>query len=485
MIPFGPWHPDKAGINTAACHIAKGVLPGAGGFRPARSLAPLSLNALDGSCRGAATMISDTGAVHSFAGDATKLYKLSGTGSWANVSRTTGGAYSVGSGERWRFEAFGNVVVAITAGTPPQKYTVGTSTNFEALGGLPPQARCSAVVRDFLVLGNLSNAESTVRWSGLNNIEHWTIGSQSADQQVFPNGGPVRGLIGGEVGYVFQAGRIVRMIYLPGDEAVFQFDEVEGGRGLAAPASLVQVGRIAYYLGPDGFYKFDIGGGASEPIGVGKWEKTVRADIKPGTESLVVGGADLSNRLVIWAYLAKDSPSASTPSRCLVYDWALDEATILDISVDAIAQWLTQGVTLEGLDSFGTVDTLPFSMDSPFWRGGAAALAVFSTNRKLSFMSGTPLQAEFVTADGMRQRRQFISGTRPLIDTTSATVALAMRERDGDAVVYGAAEAMEDTGVCPGHASGNLARARIIVPSGAVWSQMEGIETVHRVQGRR
>ncbi len=39
MIPFGPWHPDKAGLNASIVLEAVNCLPAVNGFRPLKSLA--------------------------------------------------------------------------------------------------------------------------------------------------------------------------------------------------------------------------------------------------------------------------------------------------------------------------------------------------------------------------------------------------------------------------------------------------------------
>lgn len=484
MIPFGHWRPDAAGINKQAVWRAINVLPDPNGFRPARDLSPASANALDTACLGAAVVIDAVGAVSAFAGSAAKLWRLNASATFQDVSRTTGGAYAVAAGERWRFDTFGSNVIAVAQGNDPQKFTLGSSSNFTALGGTPPRARYIAIVRDFVFLGCLDGAESTVRWSGINNAEHWTGGVQSSGSQLLPSGGPIRGMIGGEVVYIWQATKVTRGTFTA-DSLVFSFDEVEGGRGLAAPASLVQIGRTAYYLSSDAFYKFDLGAGASEPIGVNKWERWVRNDIKPGTEPLVVGGADPLQRHIVWAYVPKSSSVSDRPSRAVVYDWALDEATVVELPIRVLAQWLTQGVTLDGLDVFGTLDALPFPLDSPVWRGGAPLLAAFGTDNKLSFLSGASLAAEIETSDGQKPTRHFITGTRPTIDTGTARVALASRERDGDALSFHADEAMEDTGICPAHISGNIVRAKVTVPAGATWTLLEGLTVEAKMRGRR
>ena len=39
MIPFGPWHPDKSGINIPAVTSAKNCIPAVNGFCPLGELA--------------------------------------------------------------------------------------------------------------------------------------------------------------------------------------------------------------------------------------------------------------------------------------------------------------------------------------------------------------------------------------------------------------------------------------------------------------
>lgn len=539
MIPFGPWHPDKAGINVQAVTEAVNALPEVNGFRPLPSLQAGSgqvganfltdaagnrlidgtgalitgedggtsdsyLVEADGdtitdaagnrivvegtptatTCLGAAVVFDADGDVYTFSGDEAALYQLDQQGEWLDVTRTSGGRYSAGSGERWQFGFAGGLVVACTIGDDPQKFLLGTSSNFTALGGMPPRARYIATVRDFVVLGGLSGNERTVHWSGLANAEHWTPGTQSCDSQTFQNGGPVRGLIGGETGYVFQADRIQRMAYAPGSAEIFQFDEVEGGRGLAAPYSLVKLGNDAFYLASDGFYRFSLTAAQSTPLGVGKWAKWFTRDVKPGTETQVIGGIDPVKRYIIWAYNSLDNVT-TTLNRCLIYDWSIDEACYADVTVTTLAQILTQGITLDTMDSYGSLDELPFSLDSPAWRGGASLLAVFPTDNTMSFFNGTPMAATFTTNDGAAPKRVLIKGLRPHIDTRNVSIALAPREAEGDTVAYLDPETMADTGEVPAWGSGFVARARVTVTEGAIWTKITGLDTNAGPLGRR
>ncbi len=492
MIPWGPWHPDSAAINTPVLREARNCVPHSVGFAPLRAPAPAT-GALNDVCRGAGFVTVNNGQSTAIAGTQTKLYKLGGAATWTDVSRVAGGAYSVGPSEYWAIIAWGTQAVAFNVSSAPQIIDVVSGSNFAdltgaAFGAAPPQARHAAVVRDFAMVGNTFGNARRVQWCGINDINDWRIGGpQQSDVQDALSGGPVMGIIGGEVAYVFQTDRVTRMTYVPGSAAVFQVDEVQGTRGMKASRSLVRLGRDAYYLAPDGFYHFDTGAGSAQPLGVRKWNRYFMDDVKPGAEQFVQGGIDPINRRIFWAYKSKSLTALSdtAPNRMLIYDWVYDEATFADISIESMVGWVTQGVTLDTMNSYGNLDTLPFSLDSPFWKGGANIFGVFTPDHKLSFLQGDTLAATFITADGQQDRRQVITGTRPSVDAAGATVAIAMRERDADVISFDTAEAMEDTGVCPAHISGNIARATMTIPAAEAWTVAKGLETMARPEGRR
>lgn len=482
LIPWGPWWPDPAGINTKVVIEAKNVMPGVSGLLPLPALVA-GTTALAETCRGGVSIIRDDGSVLSFAGTAAALFKLSATASWTDVTRSSGGAYNVGTGEQWKFDAFGSNILATNVTDGLQYIDAASGTNFAAVSGAP-NARYLAVVRDFVLLGSISGNEKRVQWSANNNITGWTPNVGESDYQDFPNGGPVRGVIGGEVGYVFQAGAVSRMTYGAGTATIFQFDAIENAGGLAAPHSLVRLRNQAFYLATDGLRKLDIRGGVSQVIGEKKWLKWFLNDIKVGSELSVLGAANPVKPVIVMAYISRSNPG-TTPNRMLIYDWSLDEATYAEISIEALTQWLSPGVTLDTMNSYGTLDTLAFSLDSPFWKGGSAALGVFGTDHKLSLFSGTNTEATITTGDGQTDARVLVKGTRPTVDTSGALVAISARERLGDTVTFNTAEAMEDTGICPAHASGNIFRARVTIPAGLNWTNAQGIDTVLGKRGKR
>lgn len=486
MIPWGPFRPDAMKTNAPVVMEARNVLPGVAGFLPLED-SVAGTTALPSVCRGAVSVLRDDGSVVTFAGTSTNLYQLSASTAWDDVSRLSGLGYVVGPGEQWKFAMYGSRLLATSVSGGLEYIDVNSGANFVGISAAP-RARYIDIARDFVLLGGLDGNEKRVQWSGNNDSDGWMPGVNESDYQDFPNGGPVRGVIGGEVSYVMQANRVTRMTYVPGGSAglIFQFDEVEGAAGLVAPHSLVRLRSEAYYLARDGFRKMSLSAGASEPIGTGKWVKWFLADMKPGTELSVIGVANPVRPIIVWAYIARGSASNTEPNKLLIYDWSLDEPTYADISVEALVQWLSPSTTLEGLSVYGSLEDLPFSLDSPFWRGGAAIMGLFDTSHRLALQSGPPMAARIVTGDGRDPSgRILIKGVRPEIDTNAATIAISAREADHDAITYGAAEAMEDTGIIPAHVSGNYFRARMDIPAGSLWTLASGMQTLAGKRGKR
>lgn len=485
IIPFGPWHPDASSVNAKVCVDANNCLPSISGFVPLMRPQPAS-SALAAAAQGAVAILKDDGSVATYAGTQSGLYQLTPTASWSDVSRLSGGAYNCATGEQWKFTLYGNNLLATNIADDLQVIDVTAGSHFVAVAGSPPRARYIDVVRDFVLLGAIAGNEKRVQWSANNDLTGWTAGVNESDYQDFPNGGPVKGVIGGETAYVLQTNKVTRMTYVPGGQQglVFQFDEIEGSAGIVAAHSLVKLRSDAFYLSRDGFRRLSLVGANSVPIGQNKWVKWFLDDVRSGVEGGTIGVANPVRPIILWAYISKTN-TTNTPNRVLIYDWSLDEATYADLSVETLLQWLSPGVTIDTMNSFGSLEELPFSLDSPFWRGGAAVMGLIGSDHKLAVQSGQTLPARWVTNDGMVQGRALVTGTRPVIDTTAATVALAGREANGDAVVFGSDEAMADTGYCPAFTSGNLIRARIKVPANENWTQIGGIETTAKGRGRR
>jgi len=472
-LPFGSWQPDIMSLSRQGTGNILNVYPVQGAYKPFRSPSDYS-DALAARCQGGLAIKDNAGNSVNFAGDKTKLYKLVDA-SWEDVSRTSGGAYATDATGRWSFVQYGGNIVAANGVDALQKFTLASASDFVALGGSPPTATHLAVVRDFVVAGNLSTDRSAIHWSAFNDVEGWTIGTDQSDVQSFPEGGWVQGVVGGETMYVFQETSIRRGTYV-GGQIIFQFDEIASGRGLVTPGALSRIGDQIFFLDQDGFYQ--ITSDQIIPIGAEQVNRTFWADVDTGNLDRISSAIDPVNNLVLWSYPSTSSADGQ-PDSIILYNWVKQEWGKVSLSHQIMVSALQPGFTLEGLDDINTsIDALPFSLDSRIWTGGTVYLSIFSTASKLAYLTGDTLEGTLDTPEKqlIPGRRARIIGTRPLTDSNLATVALGGRERLSDQVSFKAAASMRASGSCNSTKTGRYLTERLVIPAGADWSEASGVE---------
>lgn len=493
-MPAAEWLPDLPAHDNPGATEALNVLP-----RTVRSYGPLggltaySTTALGARCQGAFSGRSLAGVVTSFAGDATKLYRLVGA-AFQNVSAGGFAPYTIAADEHWRFCQMGERVIATDLANPPQSWTLDVSTAFADLSADAPRCRHVAVIEPgFLMCGNLSSAANGVQWSAIDDPTSFPTpgGAAAAAVQAGANatlqGGWVQALIGavgGAAGAVFMERAIYRLEYV-GPPEMFAFREIERARGTPAPNAVVNVGPVAFYLGEDGFYAFD--GSRSTPIGASKVDKTFFADLDQTYFHRVYAAADPINKLVVWAY-PNAGASHGDPNRLLIHNWETGWWSHAELECELLYRALSHGYSLDALDALGfTLDALPFSLDSRAWSGGRIVLAGFNTAHNLALFTGANLAATVETgeADGGAGRRLFVSGLRPLIDGGIVTPAAGGRDDFAAAPAYGAATGAGADGFCPQRVAARNARARIAVEAGGAWTHLWGVEARVTRQGFR
>ena len=275
MIQFGPWLPDQPDYSNPGVTRAENVVPAAMGYRSLPEFVAYSDEA-SGNINGVFAAKDNDGNVKLFAGDNSKLYELDTTdSSLDNISKASNYTLTTPK-DRWRFAQFGKDVIAVGGlANPVQKYTLGTSSLFADLGGSPPDADFVTVVRDFVWLGRAEDGSGNrvpyrVHWSGFNDAESWTAGTDQSDFQDIPDAGEITGIVGGEYCTILMERAIVRATY-SGPPLIFQFDKVETARGCQVPGSVCNIGHTVFYLSDDGFYAFD--GQRSQNIGAEKIDK--------------------------------------------------------------------------------------------------------------------------------------------------------------------------------------------------------------------
>jgi len=421
-LKFGEWLPDLPALDNPGATIAENVIPHLDSYRQMRELAATS-SALTAYCRGAAAYSDKDGNSEIYAGDATKLYRIASE-TWADKS---GATYTTGAEDYWRFVKWGEAVIATNYADAIQTKAFGAGTNFAALGGSPPKARHIGTVRSFIVLGDLNDGThypSKIAWSGQNLETSWgsNPATQADSQLLAGDGGAVMAVTSGDIGVIVQERSIWEMRY-EGPPTVFRFDETAPGIGTPAARSVVRYGATIFFLGNDGFYRYDIGKGPQR-IGDKKVDNWFFDRADKELYYRMVGAIDIVNAKVVWSY----SAGAGTPAELIIYDWTTGRWSYAMQEAELIFAGRSPGTTLEGLDSISaSIDALEITLDSPQWAGGALALWGFDTAHKSGTFTGTPLTArlettELASPDGSTI---FTNGARSLVDGSGAVTLYA------------------------------------------------------------
>lgn len=475
-IPFGEWTPDAPAFGNSGLTEAINVIPTALGYRPFPTLAAVSVTPLPARPLGAASAVDNTGGAYTFAGTATALYRFVSL-SFTDVS--TVGGYATTEGETWEFAVYQDLLVAMNFTDDTQVLTLGAGSTFVDLSATAPKARTAAAVKHFLVFGNVNDGAlnpQRVKWGPIGDPsgDYTPSPTTQADFQDLATGGAVKKIVGGEVGTIFCERAIWRMTYV-GGQAIFQFDEIVPNRGCAAARSVANVGAAIFFLAEDGLFLLD--GANLTPIGAEKIDRTLLADLDAGQFARMSAAIDPANKLYMLAYTGAGS-AGGIPNRILLYNWAIGRFAIVEASTEMIAQMLTVSTTLEQLDAYGTLDSLPASLDSRLWAGGANLMSAFDSNYQLATFTGPNAAATLTTGEfePIEFYRTLLYGVRPILEGDAPTVSFGTRNRVGDAVQW--------TGFVPTNALGKANtrlnaryyRVRMAMAQGASWKQAQGFQ---------
>jgi len=471
-ITFTEWTPDLPGV-AENLSVAKNVVPAILGYNPFPLGVDYSAAASENLNNVFAAKFSSTTSI--FAGGATKLFKLDGADlSMDNVSKT--GNYS--SVVKWNFTQFGNTIIAANNVNKLQGYTLGSSTTFDDLDASAPVAKYVTVVRDFVVAANLDAGSNSnkVQWSNINDETNWTSGSTSqSDYQIISDGGNITGITGGEVGLILLDRAIVRMSYI-GSPLFFQFDTISRNIGCVEGSSVVQYGGMTYFLGADGFYSCD--GSTVTAIGTQKVDAWFYANANPSKLNLMSSTIDPIRKIVVWEFI--DNFAQNT---LLIYNWQVNKWSYCTTDVDVVASSASAGMTLEGLDLYGNMDTLTTSLDDALWAGGKFLFAGARDDKIVTF-TGANSTATLTTGDIGDGVTSVVTLAKPIVDNGSGSVAIASRMLLSAVPELGSYTAADSENRVSLRSSGKYHRLSII-PTGDRWSNAIGVDIDVTPQGTR
>lgn len=481
---FAPDMPQLAGVSDRIYNV---VARTKHSYGPMRSLAPYS-DALAARVQGAAMAQDKFGAGNVFAGDASKLYRLTSGSTFLDVSKV--GGYSVGAKELVRFAQYGERVIATNGTDAPQSFVMGSSSAFADMittGVTTLRARYVDVVKEWVVYLNTQDATDGVRpqrvwWGAIDDpTEVPTPGSstarekQSDFQDVLVAQGHGRGIVGNlaqaDAALIFERS-VSRMDYV-GPPAIFTIRTVDGARGTAAPASIVRQGGICYYLSEDGFVRFD--GAAATSIGTNRVNRFFFGDVNLDALHLVSGAVDPVLPIVYWAY---PRAGVSYCNRVLAYNYELDRWTVTDIDsvqVHLLLQTLTLGLALDSMP--GLLDDYTQALDDRQFAGGRLILGAFGIDNRLAYFSGPNLAASIDTEDAglVDGWVSCVTGSRPLIDGGSPGVSMGVRYSPSAPYTFLTPTVPDAQGFCPAYATGRYHKARIDIPAGSGWNHFRGL----------
>jgi hypothetical protein len=470
IIEFGEWLPDQAGI-TGSIQDAYNVIPQAVGYGPFPQTVDLSA-AADTSLNN--VFVSKYAATSTlFAGSFTKLYKLDSSDlSMDNVSKT--GNYT--GTNRWVFTQFGPSVIAANGVAKLQVWNLGSSSLFADLAAAAPTAKFVTTVRDFVVAGNVAGEENKVYWSDINDETDWTAGSASqSDNQVIADGGDIRGITGGEFGLVLLERAISRMSYV-GAPLFFQFDTIARNIGCYESNSIVQYGNLTFFLSDDGFYVCD--GQTVTPIGAEKVDRYFFSVADQSKLNEMSSTIDVIRKLIIWQYT-----DIFAQKRLMIYNFQNKKWSTSETDSSFLGSAAQPGVTLEGLDLYGTMDSIQTSLDSRLWAGGKFVLAGVKDTKIVTF-TGANRSGYITTGDLGNGNQSIIMLAKPKVDNGSASVSVASRSLLSEVPSFGTSVAADSENRIPLRSSGKYHRVRVY-PSGDNWKTAAAVEIDLVPQGGR
>ena len=388
------------------------------------------------------------------------------------------------------FTQFGEYVIFSNGVDQPQYYLMGTSSVFANLSTIAtanPIFRCSGVVRDFLVAGNISGATNRIQWSGINDITEWTSGISQSDSQDLPgSGGQIVAITSGEVGYVFRQNQIIRMDYVGGN-TVFRLSVISPNRGAMYGRTVCQDNRQIFFYADDGFYQ--INGDQIIPIGVEKVNRFFDLNLNKAFSDRICAAVDPFNQLAMWLYPSTANATNTTGicDKIIIYNYATQKWSLADASASTIFSQFVGAFTVELMDIISeNLENINAALDTDYWSGGQMLLGGIDSDYKAAIFSGTANECEIETSElepfpGLRTN---IIGVRPIVDAT-ATLTVKTRERLADSETASSSVSMTTSGINPVRQSGRYVRANVKVPSGTIFTHAQGVDFVASRAGTR
>lgn len=430
QLPF--YAPDQSFVNNkiGASDYIVNLYPLADGYTSVSDFVRVSSTNLKDPVLGTiATILADDSESHFTVIGTTKgLYLVrgnaTGTGvTFVDISRP--GGYNLPVDESWDFAIFGSYIIAVTKNYPVQILDLKQTANpkfadLTELGDI--RGTKVAVWGNHLVIIGVLNVNTGYRnevaWSGLDNPKDWNFTSPAsdADRQQFFDGGVVLNATSSKHPLIFARNKIYRGNYVPSSSLIFTFVDISDRIGLKGINSVIEVDDAVYFYSDKGFYRIDDRNTITN-IGDSVVNDYVNKNFSSGSLQNMVVSKDISSTRIIWA-ISKAFDSGRY-DYILVYDYVLNKWSTINRVVQAFLNYTTTGYTLEGLDVFGPLDKLPYSLDSAYWQQNARVVGAIDSDGYLVTMTGKQMEASIRTGVISDDNHGFITMTGAYLDAAT------------------------------------------------------------------
>lgn len=477
-FPFGPWLPDAPDYKNPGLTVCDNVYAINGAYDPIKSLVATG-ETVTGDVRGVKRFDLPDGTPVICVGTTTDLFVIRGSTVYASSL-----SLSLSDGDYWSFDQLNHSIYAVCETSGLYRLaSIFTDNTFSANAGSPPKAAVLDVVGDFLMLGNLTDIDSSdqpyrVRWSGFNNpTADWVtdIGRQSGYVDMPAKYGEVTGIAGGKFDLIFQRNAISRIWYT-GGPTVFAKEVIEDERGCPARKSIARVGGDIYFLAHDGFCRTD--GSGVEVISSDLVWQWFQDNLNKGFLKFTQAAVDWANRSIVWSFYPDGFEEYR---RQIIYNWGLQRWTTASVVADWIVESTSTPVSIDEDDPNVTddddLDVTGPSFDSGEYEAQGRTLAAFVSGELQEF-KGDNLEATFETGDFQVQvgERSTVVSVQPIVQLASrnAQAAIAGRDTVGESKSYSALTEQGSLGFCPIISDAWFHSVKIVVPAAQVWSRASG-----------
>jgi hypothetical protein len=434
-IKFKGYAPDVDPKIPGILTDCSALVPSLKGMKGAPSPQTRLLPALAAACRGSALLRKLDNSNRLFAGSVTALYEAATT-AWTDRTRAVGGAYALGTDNRWRFAQRGDVSFAAAKSDILQSSSAGAFANNAATA---PKAAIVEVVNGFIFLFDVNDqglifdsADRPHGWWAARTSGTWTpsIANEAYTGDLTSTPGKITGgRKFGQTVIAYKERSMYQGVYV--GQSGWEFTQIPGDAGALTHEVVVDIGSednpVHLTMGYEDFYRYD----GSRPVPIGNpLKETVFGDLNRAFTHACMALHDRRNSRVYFFYPVG---SAITPDKCVVYNyktglWGRDDRT-----VQAVVEFVAAGVTYDDLGTlYTTYADLPnLSYDTAFLAAGYPLPGIFNTSNVLQTLDGNTVSSTMTTGDyGSDEFMTLLAGVQPEFLTRPASASMTNFHRD-------------------------------------------------------